>query len=87
MIQGLTEQTDDIEYIRSQILQGMMASQETIAVLISNAMFLLARHPKEWDKLRAEITEKGQALLNFDSLSTSKVLQNILSECAFFLLP
>jgi cytochrome P450 len=47
MIQGLIEQTDDIEYIRSQILQGMMASQETIAVLISNARFLLARHPKE----------------------------------------
>jgi cytochrome P450 len=86
MIQGLTEQTDNIEFIRSQILQGMMASQETTAVLISNTMFLLAKHPKEWAKLRAEISGKGKALLDFDSLSTSKIIQNILSECGFFLL-
>jgi cytochrome P450 len=86
MIQGLTEQTDDIRYIRSQILQGMMASQETTAVLISNAMFLLARDPKEWDKLRVEVANIGDKILDFDTLSTSKVLQNILSECEFGLL-
>jgi cytochrome P450 len=81
MIQGLTEQTDDIKYIRSQILQGMMASQETTAVLISNAMFLLARDPKEWEKLRVEVAEMGDSILDFDTLSTSKILQNILNEC------
>lgn len=61
----------------------MMTSQETTAVLISNAMFLLARHPKEWEKLRAELTGEGKAFLDFDTLSTSKVQQNILSECEF----
>jgi cytochrome P450 len=86
MIQGLTEQTDDIRYIRSQILQGMMASQETTAVLISNAMFLLARDPKEWEKLRVEVAKIGDRILDFNTLSTSKVLQNILSECEFGLL-
>lgn len=32
MVQGLAVQTDDMEFIRSQILQGMLAAQETIPV-------------------------------------------------------
>ncbi|KAF1950710.1 cytochrome P450 [Byssothecium circinans] len=80
LIQGLAEQTDDKTYIRDQVLQGMMASQETTAVLISNAMFLLARNQQQWDTLRSEVLRLGEDLFTFDNLRGFTTLQNILSE-------
>ncbi|KAF2675780.1 cytochrome P450 [Lentithecium fluviatile CBS 122367] len=80
MIQGLASQTDDVKYIRSQILQGMIASEETTAVLISNTIFLLSRHPQYWQQLRDQVREQGEELFNFEQLSKFVLLQNILSE-------
>lgn len=45
LIKGISAQTDDRYIIRSKILQGMMASQETTSSLLGNACFLLSRHP------------------------------------------
>jgi cytochrome P450 len=52
MIHGLAGQTDNIVDIRSRILQGMMASQETTAVLIANTILLLSRHLETCEELR-----------------------------------
>lgn len=80
LVQNLATQTNDMRFIRSQILQGMMAAQETISVLVSNTMFLMARHPSEWALLRNEVLGGGEDLFNYHELSTFKPLQNILSE-------
>ena len=82
MAQNLAGQTDDIEYIRGQILQSMLASKETTAVLISNAIFLLARHPAVWRRLREEIIRhpNREDLFTFDNLTAFAYLQNILKE-------
>ncbi|KAL9121277.1 MAG: hypothetical protein Q9187_002162 [Circinaria calcarea] len=80
MLQGLAEQTDDRIEIRSQILQGMMASQETTSVLLSNTLFLMSRHPLIWDQLRDEISSAGPDLLTYEFLTTSKLIHNILFE-------
>jgi len=80
MIQGLAAQTDDRHYIRSQILQGMMAAQETTSALLGNTLFLLSRHPSNWQQIRSEALQKGQSLLTFDALSASKPIQNVLLE-------
>lgn len=79
LVQDLSLQSDDQGFIRSQILQGMMASQETTSSLLGNAFFLLSRHPSYWDQVRNEVLAKND-MLNFDTLLNSKVLQNILLE-------
>jgi cytochrome P450 len=81
LAKGLASQTDDIVYVRSQILQGMLASQETTAVLVSNTMFLLSRNPKHWAQLRKIVLERGDALFTFDNLSHLNVVQQIIAEC------
>jgi cytochrome P450 len=81
LVKGLASQTDDILYVRSQILQGMLASQETTAVLVSNTMLLLSRNPKYWAQLRQIVLEHGDALFTFDNLSHLDVVQQILAEC------
>ncbi|KAI1078833.1 cytochrome P450 [Whalleya microplaca] len=64
LVQVLSAQTDDKELIRSQILQGMMAAQETTSALL----------------VRAEVLQRSEDFLNFDALLNSKVLKNILYE-------
>jgi cytochrome P450 len=80
LVQNLAAQTDDMEFIRSQVIQGMLAAQETIAVLISNAIFLLARHPNVYTALRTAVLIEGEGLFTFHALSNFKPLQNILNE-------
>ncbi|KAI7773218.1 hypothetical protein LA080_011505 [Diaporthe eres] len=79
LAQDLSLQSDDQGFIGSQILQSMMASQETTPSLLGNAFFLLSRHPSYWDQVRNEVLAKGD-MLNFDTLFDSKVLQNVLLE-------
>ncbi|KAF2703349.1 cytochrome P450 [Pleomassaria siparia CBS 279.74] len=88
MAYNLSGQTDDTEYIRSQILQSMLASKETTAMLVSNTMFLLARNPAVWQKLREEIRHhpNRDELFTLDGMLAFAYMQNILKE-AFRLHP
>ena len=81
MIRSLSEQTNDRDHIRSQILQGMLASGETISALLGNTLLLLSRHPSYWQQIRVEALQGGSSLYNFDSLHDCKIVQNILREC------
>lgn len=86
MLESLAEQTSNKVEIRSQIIQGMMASLETTSVLVSNSLFLLSRHTPIWEQLQEEVLSTGQELLTYESLSASKLLHNILFECKSILL-
>lgn len=79
LVQDLSLQSNDQIFTRSQILQGMMASQETTSSLLGNAFFLLSRRPSYWGQVRNEVLTKDD-IFNFDTLLNSKVLQNILLE-------
>ncbi|KAI0316899.1 cytochrome P450 monooxygenase CYP63 [Amylostereum chailletii] len=52
----LTDSTDDVAYIRDQVLNMLLAGRDTTASLLTFAVYLLALHPDITDKLRAEIT-------------------------------
>jgi cytochrome P450 len=49
LIRGRSTRTDDPGFIRSQVIQAMMAAQDTTSELIADVLFLLARHPKYWN--------------------------------------
>jgi cytochrome P450 len=80
LLGGLSSQTDDRLFIRSQILQGMMASQETTSALLGNACFLLSRHPEYWEQIRLAVSSHALEDFNFDTLLNLRVVQNILFE-------
>jgi cytochrome P450 len=80
LLASLSSQTDDRLFIRSQILQGMMASQETTSALLGNPCFLLSRHPKYWQQIRLAISSYELGDFEFDMLLNLKVVQNILVE-------
>ncbi|MCJ1458141.1 hypothetical protein MMC28_008512 [Mycoblastus sanguinarius] len=77
---AMAEQTDDRTGLRNQILQALMAAQETTAALISNVFFLLARHPITWQRLREEVVSLGDREPDLDLHRNMKYLRNILNE-------
>jgi cytochrome P450 len=80
LLRGLSSQTSDRIYIRNQIIQGMMASQETTSSLLGNTFFLLSRHTAYWHKLRAAVSTHALRDFDFDMLMNFKIVQHILLE-------
>ena len=80
LLRGMAEQTNDRNVLRSQVLQALMAAQETTAALISNVFFLLSKHPDVWDTLRQEARHLEAHELNLDSLQRLQYLRKILNE-------
>lgn len=80
LIRELSVQTHDPDFIRSQVIQAMMAAQDTTSELVTNALFVLARHPEYWDQLRTEFSGLAEDDLRGDKLLGSKLTTNILHE-------
>lgn len=79
LLYNMAEQTGDRICLRNQILQAFMASQETTANLLGNIFFILARHPRVFEKLRAEVLS-NDVPLDYNSLMKMKYLQNVINE-------
>ncbi|KAI1737765.1 cytochrome P450 [Xylaria scruposa] len=80
LISGLSAQTEDLDFIRSQVIQAMMAAQDTTSELLTNALFVLARHPHYWEQLHLEFASKSNEDLSADNLLKSKLVMNVLYE-------
>ena len=80
LLYSMAKQTGDRVQLRNEILQALMAAQETTAVLISNVFFLLSRHPSVWDTLRGEALSLNDSQLEMDTLLHMKNLQYVLNE-------
>lgn len=80
LIQALSVQTDNSDFIRSQVIQAMMAAQDTTSELLTNALFLLARHPRYWEQLHGEFAGKAEDALSAENLLDCKLIENILHE-------
>lgn len=77
---GMAEQTDDTVELRNEVLQALMAAQETTAALISNVFFLLSRNEPVWQRLRQEVVALGHADLDQELLQGMDYLRNVLNE-------
>ncbi|KAI9710950.1 MAG: hypothetical protein M1820_002387 [Bogoriella megaspora] len=81
LLDDLVEKTDDKLVIRNLVIQAMMASQDTTPTLIANAIFLLARSPSVWARLREEVATIKPGNYTPDNARKSKLLHHILLEC------
>lgn len=80
LLHGMAEQTSDRAELRNQILQALMAAQETTSVLISNVFLLLSRHPAVWQRLRQEALMLEYDEITVESLQNMNYLRNVLNE-------
>ncbi|KAL8832811.1 MAG: hypothetical protein Q9170_004733 [Blastenia crenularia] len=75
LLYNMAEQTEDRTELRNEILQAVMAAQETTAVF-----FMLSRHPSVWNKLRHEALSLTEDQLEMDVLLNLKYLRNVVNE-------
>ncbi|KAF2653349.1 cytochrome P450 [Lophiostoma macrostomum CBS 122681] len=80
LVHHLLSQTNDKIEIRGHILQAMMPTSDTTAVLIGNTFFLLSRYPHIWKEFVREVNSLSQEALSFNELRSLKSVYNILSE-------
>ncbi|CAG8961587.1 hypothetical protein HYFRA_00006121 [Hymenoscyphus fraxineus] len=79
LVRSLAKQTSSRYEIRSQVIQSILAMQDTTSTLLSNTIFLLSRNPTIWASLREEVLgQNGQ--LTAKELKKMTLLQNILKE-------
>jgi len=83
LLYNMAQQTGDKIVLRNQVVQAMMAAQETTASLVSNVFRILATNPPIFAELRDEVLAVGDEPLDFDRLSRMKFLQHVITESKF----
>lgn len=82
LVRRLAKQTPSRYEIRSQVIQSILAMQDTTSTLLSNTIFLLSRNPIIWTSLREEVRGKKDEL-TAKELRSMTLLQNVLKECEY----
>ncbi len=78
----MAKSTTDPRELRHEILNVLTAGRDTTASLLSNAFFMLARHPITWNRVRAEVEETFAGRLpDYATLRSMKQVKNLLNEC------
>ncbi|KAK9312169.1 cytochrome P450 [Lipomyces starkeyi] len=85
---SLVQETQDPKALRDQALNILLAGRDTTAGLLSWTFYLLASHPRVFEKLRNEIVEKfgeklnspGKMQISFETLKSTLYLRYVLNE-------
>jgi cytochrome P450 len=80
LLYNMAQQTGNKTILRNQVVQAMMAAQETTASLVSNVLRVLATNPSVFTELRKEVLAVGDEPLDFERLSRMKYLQRVITE-------
>lgn len=79
----LAKDTEDPIMLRDQIVNMLLAARDTTAGLIAFAFFLLARSPKVWEKLRADVLKHYIEPLTYEALMEMTYLRYVVQESEF----
>ncbi|KAI9709132.1 MAG: hypothetical protein M1820_003578 [Bogoriella megaspora] len=80
LLQEMAKETSDKIELRNQILNVFFPARDSTAIAVSNTIYLLARHPRVWEKLRAEVGRLDGANLTFESLKSLAYLRYTVNE-------
>jgi len=74
--------TDDVDLVKDQLLNMLLAARDTTASLLSFACYLLAMHPDVMKRLRQEVLAQygPTGLPTYDDLKNIKYLRAVLDE-------
>ena len=79
LLDDLVEAGIERSEIRDQVLGVFFPARDTTAIAVGNIFFYLARHPRVWTELRAEVLAIDQPL-TFEYLKSLKYLRHVINE-------
>ncbi|TVY92788.1 Cytochrome P450 monooxygenase [Lachnellula willkommii] len=80
LLQEMSKQIRDPIQLRYQILAIFLPARELTGILLSNALFHLARNPDIWTQLRQTALKVDPEKLTFESLKSLKDFRNVIFE-------
>lgn len=80
LLKELVKTTDDKLFIRNELMNVFFPARDTSVILTGNVIFLLARHPRVWNILRAEVLDIGEQKLTFELLKSMKYMSAVINE-------
>ncbi|KAL4941780.1 hypothetical protein BDV06DRAFT_235808 [Aspergillus oleicola] len=88
LLHALAKETQDPTELREQMLNVLLAGRDTTAAFLGYLVLMLARHPRVYSKLRAEVLDKfgtrsnTKGEITFYTLRSAPYLQYCLNETA-----
>lgn len=76
----LAKETENPVILRDQIVNILLAARDTTAGLLSFTLFILARRPDVWSKLREEVLSIDDEELNYEKIKSMTYLRYVLQE-------
>ena len=86
LLDDLVEAGVERSEIRDQVLGVFFPARDTTAIAVGNIFFYLARNPRVWTKLRAEVLAIDRSL-TFEYLKSLKYLRYVINEGMSVLAP
>ena len=83
LLNHLAERDKDPIVLRDQSISALLGGAETTANLLSNLLYVLARRPEIWTKLRAEALTFDVATLDRERMKDAVYLSYCISECQY----
>lgn len=83
----LAKETDDPLRLKNEVLNFLVAGRDTTASLLSTLWFMLARYPRVWKKLQAEVDGLEGKLPTYEKLRNMRYLKHCASESGFLTAP
>ena len=80
LLRELVRTTDDRRIIRNELMNVFFPARDTAATHASNVLFMVARHPAVWRKMRSEVLGIGSQKLTFELLKSLKYIQAVMNE-------
>ena len=87
LLHQMVMETQDPYDLRAQIINVFFPARDTAAIAFGNIMFELARHPRFWEELRAEVLSIGSQQITFELLKSLKTTKAIINETLRLHLP
>ena len=80
-LEHLAETTKDADTLRSASLSALLGGKDTTASLLSNLLYVLARLPNVWEKLRIEALSFCDKPLDQETMRNAPYLSQCVREC------
>lgn len=80
LLHEMAKETGDPAILRDQIVTIVMAARDTTSATVSFALYMLARRPEIWSKLRANVIEHYVSPMTFASLEDMSYVKWVASE-------
>lgn len=82
-LEELAKETRNPIELRDEVLNMLVAGRDTTASLLTTSLFMLARHPEIWNRVRTEVIDAVgyDEIPEYETLRNLKQLRNLFNEC------